>query len=325
MNKLFNKLHLSFIDFINVQLFLTLISMPVLIAWGLPISLLTPVGNMIFTPVLTLFLLLSSVIFFTEFVSIPNTWFIWALEMITWFWQKATSYNLNCFLVGFKKPHWFILVMIPIITIIILMHPSMRNPIKKMMSLFIFFVCMWLFLRISTPDNRIVKLDSQHGLLNLIQCKGTCVLIDQGAIGARISAPSYVSFTLVPEIIKCTGSLCIDHLIVAKPGIVLFEALEQLLTKMEIHHIYLPYLHGTMDDKFKRAFNRFYRLAKSQNCSIIPTRDTPISIYEENLEIQLIPEKKVTYRDITYQSFNISGSIDNERLNFYDSDDEKPL
>jgi hypothetical protein len=87
----------------------------------------------------------------------------------------------------------------------------------------------------------------------------------------------------------------------------------------------MPYLHGTMDEKLKRAFNRFYRMAKSQGCAIIATNDSPKMIYEENLTIELTPEKQTEYRDITYQPLNISGSIDNEKLNFYDSRYEKPV
>ena len=94
---------------------------------------------------------------------------------------------------------------------------------------------------------------------------------------------------------------------------------------MDIKRIYLPYLHGTMDEKLKRSFNRFYRLAKKQECILIATNSDPVAIYEESLEIQLIPQKNAQYRDITYQPFDISGSIDNEKLNFYDAKYEKPL
>ena len=57
---------------IYVQLYLSLMSSPILIYWGLPVSLASPLGNILFNPLLVVFLFFSSLLFFTELLHIPN-------------------------------------------------------------------------------------------------------------------------------------------------------------------------------------------------------------------------------------------------------------
>jgi hypothetical protein len=47
------------VTFTQTQLVITLISLPILVAWGLGYSVMSLVGNLLFSPVLTLFLILS--------------------------------------------------------------------------------------------------------------------------------------------------------------------------------------------------------------------------------------------------------------------------
>ena len=79
MKQPLNRFYNHIIQFLQVQLFLSLASLPILVAWGIPFSLATVAGNFLFSPFLTLFLLLSSLIFFTELIFIPNAWLIFFL------------------------------------------------------------------------------------------------------------------------------------------------------------------------------------------------------------------------------------------------------
>src|SRR6185436_7137348 len=74
--------------FLEIQLFITLCSLPILLAWGLPISLASLLGNFVFAPFLTIFLLLSSLLFFGQLCNIPCSFVAQALELVTdfWFW-----------------------------------------------------------------------------------------------------------------------------------------------------------------------------------------------------------------------------------------------
>src|SRR5260370_32295969 len=76
----------SLLKSIQLQLFISFISLPFLIGWGLPISLLTPVSTLIFGPFLTCFLLISSLIFFLKLFYVPNAALVSCLELITSVW-----------------------------------------------------------------------------------------------------------------------------------------------------------------------------------------------------------------------------------------------
>ena len=101
--------------FCEMQLFLMCISLPLLIAWGLPLSLGSLLGNLIFAPFLTIFLLVSSLLFFTEMLGIHNTLCAYALEKLcsVWFWM------LNCahdsWLIAYPKPPIIVLIAMPVL------------------------------------------------------------------------------------------------------------------------------------------------------------------------------------------------------------------
>jgi len=112
------KIQRWFLRFIQVQLFITTISLPILLSWGLPISLLSPLGNLIFFPVLVLFLLLSSLVFFFEIIHIPNEWLIYCLEKVTLAWFSILSIgNGATALIGFSKPPKLFLIALPLLTL----------------------------------------------------------------------------------------------------------------------------------------------------------------------------------------------------------------
>src|SRR5262245_46384432 len=100
------------VRFIHVQLFITLISLPILIAWGMPISLLTFAGNLLLSPVLTVFLLLASLIFFCHMLFIPCGILIKLLEQVTSWWLHAMMVGNNSWLIALKLPSCIFLVFI---------------------------------------------------------------------------------------------------------------------------------------------------------------------------------------------------------------------
>src|SRR5438552_892464 len=107
----------SFINFCYLQFFLMLISLPILISWGLPISLTTIFGNFFFTPFLTLFLLLSSLLLFFEIAHIPNYFIAYLLDFITRVWYFLLTFDKKYWLIGFAKPSLIVLFIIFFLTI----------------------------------------------------------------------------------------------------------------------------------------------------------------------------------------------------------------
>ena len=103
------------LNFTQTQLIVTLASIPILVGWGLQISLMSFIGNLIFTPILTIFLILSSIIFFTELLGLPNSFVIKILEITTNFWENALNLGKKEWLIGFCHPTTLILFLLPIL------------------------------------------------------------------------------------------------------------------------------------------------------------------------------------------------------------------
>jgi len=318
--KIFNwhAIKQSAVQFMIVQLFLTLISLPIIIAWGLPISLLSPIGNFIFSPFLTAFLLLSSIIFFTQMISIPNYPLIWLLEKLMAIWHYILSFSSSSAMFAFKKPPLFILIVIPLVTLFLSRHYRLRMPQYKLLGLFGMSVFTWTLLSFYNLEKNWVKtIECNGGFVTLIHHNNKTILIDPGLMGKRISAPSWVAYTLIPEITKLTGSLELDCVISMRLNKVEFEALQTLATKMHIAKIYIPAFEGDLEPHIKRSFNCFYATAKNNGTQIVRSYGKEIIIKDESLSITISPSKKESYRTIEYTSPTITALIDNSEVPIY--------
>src|SRR5581483_8866671 len=88
-----------------------------------------------------LFLLISSLIFFSEFLHIPNTWFMWLLEHITSFWNTCLSYHQSWWLIGFSKPSLSWLIAIVLVTLAILHAKQITTAQQRIVILTVFLLC----------------------------------------------------------------------------------------------------------------------------------------------------------------------------------------
>ncbi len=96
---------------IYIQLAISFVYIPILIYWGLPISYMSVIGNLIFTPFLFLFIFLSFIIFSTEILLIPNTFLCTALNSFCTFWLKILTLGSPQWLIGFAYPGFCILIL----------------------------------------------------------------------------------------------------------------------------------------------------------------------------------------------------------------------
>lgn len=306
--------------FIELQLFLSLISLPLLIAWGLPISLLTPVANLIFNPVLTAFLFVSSLLFFTELVGIPNGLLVWCLDVITTWWTWVLDWYQNSWLIGFVKPSLWVLILIPVISLIIIACKKVYSSHVTITAMCVLFgvisITLYLQSRMASGVNSVAFNNDEVPILHYAQ---KTVVIDSGVIGKRASAVSWVNYTLVPELIKKTGRLIIDHLIVMQPSIRTFEALAALSVKVQIKNIYLPVWSGAMPRGIWRHYFSLCERIKSEGGSVIRiteyTRTITLSdefiVYIQPLDTQL------KYNEASFRAWSVHGQIDKQPFAFY--------
>lgn len=119
------KAYLS--NFLQAQLIVTIAAIPILVNWGLSISLMTFIGNLLFSPILTIFLMLSSLVFFTQLLHLPNAWLVAIMDWFTQTWAHILAYGCPSWLIEFCRPPTVLLFIIPVVTIVTLQIGKFKN------------------------------------------------------------------------------------------------------------------------------------------------------------------------------------------------------
>ena len=215
MQQRLQKIKTNFLFFFELQLLISIVILPILIAWGLPISTMSIVGNLIFAQFLTVFIFVSALLFTSDLLGIPNYWIAQALELVTNIWHYFLSYGSAQWLVGF--PFWLL-------------------PIS---GFFAIVACGLYYCKVSSQNHRIAWLillcaatpiihsifqsRSTHAIviqgaqkMHLIKSCGKIYAFDCGALGARPSSQSWIEYTLTPTMVKTMGATHLDALILCK-------------------------------------------------------------------------------------------------------------
>lgn len=270
---------------IQTQLILTIVATPILVAWGLGTSLMTFVGNIIFTPLLALFLMLSSMLFFTELFGIPNGTLIWLLEQVTLWWHNLLLHSQQSWLFTAAYPGKIPLSLSVLIALWLLKHPQLRSPQKKIMAMSCIILAMgmglWLFTayRQHACGNQTITFNKQHrgyGNLSLVTIDGIRVLVDNGFYVGKKSAGHAITFELKPYLITRTGKATIDTLIMTTPSLGSFEAATELSKTCGVNKIFLAYTKKQICQHAWKVWYDLERYAANHNITVyrwIPSPD----------------------------------------------------
>lgn len=312
----------SLLKSIQLQLFISFISLPFLIGWGLPISLLTPVSTLMFGPFLTCFLLVSSLIFFLEIFYLPNTALIWLLECITSIWLACLNLEQRAWLIGFIKPPMIVLMIIPFIALAIVHSKKIVSmPARtSLLAILLVATCATLKFFPYTHGSNRETITCNGGEITLIthstwlKLQSQITIIDPGFIALRPSYESLISYTLIPEIVQKTGCMHIDHLIMCKFNKRVLDAVQFLATKITIKNLYLPAWKGKIPSYAWRSYANLKKTILANNGKIISLSYTK-KLYNDHtctLFIEPTPTKEVQYYDATYQPLRINGTLNNQ-------------
>jgi len=309
-----------FIRAIQLQLFISLISLPFLIAWGLPISILTPISTLIFGPILTIFLLISAFIFFTELLYVPNGILTWSLNQLTNLWLKVLHYEQQSWLIGFAKPAMFWLFSIICCAFFLIHLKKIRNPFIITLLLALLLVCTATILKIRISQTGTLEtFPCNNGNVTIITDNNQTMLIDPGFIAARPSATSWLSYTLIPHIIQQTGRLTLDYVVLLQPNKRLFDTFRELITKIKVKKIYLPFWQGLLPKNTWRSFALFKKELEKMKTKLVRINQWSYTIrMSKNTIIHLEPLlNRLRYNTVTYPSVRVTGTIDNEMFTLY--------
>lgn len=208
----------AFLKLLYLQLFMMLIAAPILLCWGLPISLLSPVGNLIFSPFLIGFLVLSTLIFISELCCIPNQWLIFMLEKLSTLWATVASYGTEQAFLVLPTPSLVLLFLIPVGTLIILHYKVATEKIAlKIMALLLLCLLMVVCIRYThtlTPASH--TLDHSRNPRKLVCIDNQICLIDPGTRKKTADSQKWINYTLLPKLAQLYGTQKIDLFIALK-------------------------------------------------------------------------------------------------------------
>ena len=280
----------SMLTYLRLQLFLTLCSWPILLHWGLPLSYASILGNLIFTPFLTLYLFLSSLLFFSELLHIPNGTVCLLLESLTTVWLFFLDFGKRSWLFFCPLTSPFLVILLPFLAACILMNKKWHAPFKSIGALSLIIISSIAFFKLT-----VVTIQEKKSIpcfdksITLIQ-KGTAGLIyDPGCMGRRISAPSWVSYTLIPLLTK--QGITTLTVICEKPSVTTFRALTTLIESFTAPTLYLPFWTLSKKNSGWFAWAELLTAAQRSKTSIIRI-DTKKTITLGNQTILLESQKE---------------------------------
>lgn len=294
---------------IQLQLFLSVLAMPLLIAWGLPISIMSYVGNIIFSPFLFLFLLISCCIFFLELFSLPNSWLIYSLELVTKVWAWLIAQGSPSWLIYFAKPPLFVLLAIPVGGFLIMQYKKLKKPLYSLLCLLFFLVTISLLLKYGGQQKIIIKkISCNNGFVTVIKAGNTVTLIDPGVMGQRI-ATSWVEYTLLKELSQTFGTTALDTVVCTKPGVLTFDYMTQLCQFAKITNLYLLLWEGNNEKNLLRSYGRLRHGLQQKNVQLMRIKKTGLTTIELanniHLKIDALPQQ-LAYKETSYPALHIS-------------------
>ena len=237
-------------SFLELQLIISLLSLPILIHWGLAVSYMIPLANLIFAPLLALFLWCSCLFALFAIAHIPCSWLVVLLDWLANVWHYFLSFATPCWLIGFQ--HRMIWIAIFCASCVFFVY-SFFYPRKKISLIFLIFCCVFLFsIRwITIQKNCFYSVNNMP--LHVLRVNNKIYLLDSGALCSKQNFYSWIDYTILPELIKSGGITIIDTLVLYKPNKKLVKIVQQFAKQTMIKTILVNDKFGCYDE-IKQAF-----------------------------------------------------------------------
>lgn len=250
--------------FLELQLVIFLLSLPIIIHWGLAVSCMLPLANIIFTPLLTCFLWCSCIFTGCNLLQLPNSWIATVLNYITLFWHYLLSYAEPSWLVGFSHATiWLALsIALAVITFYILIKPTRSKALGFLIS------CTLIIFATKIPKESYTYKKINHLNMAILTIHNKTYLLDNGGLCSKYNFYSWIDYTILPTLIKTAGITTIDTLVLYKPNKKLPQVVEQFTKQTNVQHIFVT--------KKCDCFNQLKKLYKNSHITIQPIDITSI-------------------------------------------------
>jgi len=287
----------------------------------MPFSLLSVIGNCLFSPFLTIFLTVSFLIFFFQILHLPYGFLARTLELVSscWLWCMNTQ-HASWYMLGFITTSWWILILIPLLALIILHTKYLHSPHSQSISLATILCIIIAFLywpRLNNPT--MLTINGPQGNLTVLLHKKETVLIDPGYLGSPKMSASWCQYTLARELISQTGTTHIDTVICLQPSYGAFLALEKMIPTFSIKKIYMPFFIPQEGIYRWGPFKGFRQACTLHHTQITRIYEKPITL-EFNAQNNLIITPLAHLIETPYAQYKavqVTSTIDNKITHHY--------
>lgn len=222
-------------NFLELQLVISLMSLPIIINWGLAVSYMLPLANLIFSPLLALFLWGSCIFALCKLTHLPTAWITTILDYITHIWYYLLSFAQPTWLIGFT--HNTIWLASFIALFIFILYTYIKP--NRLLALSLLLGCGGIILatRYSSKNNKYYKIP--HLKLALLRVNNKTYLLDYGELSSKQNFYSHIDYTILPALIKTAGVTTIDTLVLYKPSNRILSTAEQIAKQTQINSIFV--------------------------------------------------------------------------------------
>lgn len=190
-------IYLSIREGIALQCLLTLVTLPFILWWQLPFSLLSLVGNLVFPFFLTIFLSLSSIIFFSALLGIDTTLLSTLLIGVQHAWETALTLPLPPYWIPFSWPDIALLM----ITALIWLLPPLHHYQRRFIIIMTACTALALMVRFMIPAPAYSILTRKGATVEFLHYQDNNVeIIDHGFISRVRCNDSVIDYDIVPHL-----------------------------------------------------------------------------------------------------------------------------
>jgi hypothetical protein len=257
-----------FIGTAVVQAVAIFASTPILVAWKLPISCLTIVGNVVFLPFLAVFIALSMLLFFAALFSLPLGPIPFAMNKVASMWTWLLGFGGNSFFIA-PRPTviTFLIIGITFACTAFATQKQKTNG-RRAVALLSGALLMMALLKISSiatfpSDLQPVELKKNKGSMKILPSQNARTeIIDDGFFNASPSPQKIATYDVRTSTIENFGTLEINKVLLKRPSYRSFEGTAALLRIANIHEVEVPYFKKLPSKKSWRSFFELKRQAE---------------------------------------------------------------
>ncbi len=255
---------------LKVQFLTTALSLPVLIGWGLPLSMMSIVGNIAATPFLLATLFMSSLLFITELLHIPNQLLCTGTNHLISAWHFLLKQGNSEWLIGAPAPHPTVSILLCALVAMGIWVCVSRFKISLVIaSIGASLLCVVLGILLSHTTTHDVE------KLTCYKRNEQTIVADHHFFAQKPQPLQAVRYTVKPLLLKKFGSLRVDIWRTSHAGIRTLRGLREALNEIKIASIHITQTPPQKNAAWALAWRDLQEKAHEKNATITLLAKSP--------------------------------------------------